>query len=709
MANKKNTDSQAVAIAIDPAVSKDDQILLIEILQHYKMWTEDNTKRMTRKDGWNDITDAYYGKLPNDWPYLSRVVDPRIRTSLIEKNARLLNAKLRGKIIPRNDGSTVGAALQNALIDQQWDAANDGGSMLTKFEVCDMDTRLYGSKFGYVYWKYETDENGDVVFEGNELLPLDIRDSGIDPTANNIHDAKWFQMRTYEKLEDLLATTDAEGKPLYKNLDKVKTQIAAKMSLTRSSTRTTDYVPRIKTLKGLQDHTGEDLAYPVVKKVTEFRNDRFITFLPDYNLIIADTANPFVHKRIPIAQLKYYPLQDEPLGESEVEAVLPIWRAIQATVCAYLDEMILKIRPPLKIVENAARIETIQYGPEAQWLVDRQDAVEEMSSTGNSQQYFQTTYTALTAAFNIAMGDLSQGKSNVDPFRSNPKTATEINASMVQQNARDQKNQNDLADFIEDIMSMWISNNRQFLFSNPEKIEHVIRVVGKSKFAHLQAMGMDQTEVPQEVMQTIADIINQHPQITDIQLQQLLKAGEIPKYPVVLNPNEKNPEKIKLKAKMRISEMGDSADVSITSEDLVGQYSYIADVKSMSIGASQERQKARDQIIQAVQNPAIAQSLYIEGYRLSVKDVLEKSFEDAGYTDAETLFQPIGSGGMMGTGMIKETMNFKDLPPDIQQQMEQRAGYQPSQQAVQPQAQISTQPTQATQQAQGLTNPSASM
>lgn len=615
--------------------------ILKEVCQHYEMWTQDNERRMNRKDGWNDITDAYYGKLPKDWPYLSRVVDPRIRTTLIEKNARLLNAKLRGKIIPRNDGSAVGALLQNALIDQQWDTANDGGQMLTKFEVCDLDTRMYGSKFAYVYWKYESDAEGNPVFEGNEFLPLDIRDSGIDPTANNIHDAKWFQMRTYDKLEDLCAMTDSEGNPLYKNLDIVKTQIAQKTTLTRSSNRSTDYTSRIKTIKGIEDRTGQDFAFPVVKKVTEFRKDRFITFLPDYKVIIADIPNPFKHKRIPISQLKYYPLQDEPLGESEVEAVLPLWRAIQATLCAYIDEMILKIRPPLKIIENAARVETIQYGPEAQWLVDRQDAIEEMSSTGSTLQFFQTTYTALTAAFNIAMGDMSQGKSNVDPFSNDPKTATEVNASMVQQNARDQKNQNDLAAFINDIMSMWISNNQQFIFQNPEKIEHVIRLIGKNKFMQLQGMGLDQTEIPNEVMVTIQDIINQNPEISDFQLQQLLSAGEIPRFPVILNPNEKDPEKIKMKPKMTISEMGDSADVSITNDDLLGGYDYVADVKSMSIGAAQERQKARDQIITAVQNQAITQALAAEGYKFKVKDVLEKSFTDSGYTDAESLFEEI--------------------------------------------------------------------
>ena len=76
--------------------------LINELDEHYLGWTEDNDQRMTRKNGWNDITDAYWGKLPSNWPYQSKVIDPRIQTSLKEKNARLLNSKLRGDLTPRD-------------------------------------------------------------------------------------------------------------------------------------------------------------------------------------------------------------------------------------------------------------------------------------------------------------------------------------------------------------------------------------------------------------------------------------------------------------------------------------------------------------------------------------------------------------------------------------------------------------------------------
>lgn len=615
------------------------------------MWTEDNEQRMKRKNGWNDITDAYWGRLPKDWPYISKTVVPLLRTSLIEKNGRLLNSKLKGRLVPREGGDTISAIINNAILDYQWDNAQDNGSMLTKLEISDMDTRLYGSKYAYIYWKYECDEKGEVIFDGNEMQPLDIRDCGIDPTSSGVKDAKWFQVRTWEKVEDLENQT-INGKPVFKNIGRLKRSLSDK-GVKKSATRP-EYTPRVKQLEGLQDRMGTDEAFPVVKIVTEYRKDRWITFSPDSDLILRDIPNPYEHHRIPIAQLRYYPIQDEPNGESEAEPVIPIWLAIQATICAYLDEMILKIRPPLKIIENAARIETIQYGPEAQWLVDRQDAIEEMGTTGTALQFFQTTFQVLTSQFNLAMGDLSQGVSNLDPFQGNgqKKTAAEVNATVNQQNSRDQKNQNDMGEFITDIMMMWLSNNKQFMFSDPKEIEHVVRIVGKERFARLAEAGLADNEMIPGAEEAIQDIIFQlGGNVSDAQMQNLYDSASMPKYPVIMNPHEKDIDKIEIKPKMAVE--GDYADVSVVPEDLDGTYDYIPDVKSMAMGAGNELIKARQQAIDRItSNPVVLQLLQGEGYRPKIKELLISDFEGTGLSDAARFFEKIdntqAAAGQMG-------------------------------------------------------------
>jgi hypothetical protein len=597
-----------------------------EVFFHYNLWREDNDTRRTRKNGWNDITDAWWGKLPDDWPYDSRVVDPVLRTSVIEKDARLLNAKLRGRLTPREGGDMLSARINNALLDFQWDNANHGGTMLEKWKGMSQDARLYASRFAYVCWKHEEDEEGKVLFDGNEFTPLDVRDSGLDPNCEHIRDAKWFQLREWAKIEDL-----EKDKHLYPGLGELK----AKMSSGGGGDRRDNaYENRILDLKGLSDRVGEDRVFPTVEIVTEYRVDRWITFAPKYKVILRDIENPYDHKKIPIVQLRYYKLTGDAWGESEVEPVLPLWRAIQATLNGYLDTMNIHMRPPLKIVDGQVRIETIVFGPEAQMLMDRPDSVTEFQASQYPLQLFQTTFAALKQAFNNAMGDISQGISNLDATKMD-KTATEIKQSAQQQNSRDQSNQNALAEAIEDMMSMWVVNNRQFLFADPDKQEYILKILGTDLFAYFKKAGLDQMEVTPEAMGAIGDIINlQGGNMSDDDINQLIEAGKTPKFPVF-----KNKAKTKAYSKMRMNDTQDGAEISIVPEDLEGNYDYIADVKSMATGASDQLKQGLDSALELLTtNPIVLQLLQAEGVQPAMKDLLVAKIEQSGLSDAERFF-----------------------------------------------------------------------
>lgn len=652
-----------------------------EVNKHYTTWTEDMEHRMSRKNGWNDVTDAYWGKLPNDWPYLARVVDPRIRTSIIEKTSRLLNSKLKGRLTPREGTDVIKARINNALLDYQWDAAQDGGSMLDKYSTMDQDTRLYGSKFSMVKWKYEEDDDGQAIFNGNEFEPLDIRDCGIDPTADNIKNAKWFQHRAWVKYEDLENTNDSyAGLPKYKNLDILQDRM--KQSQDR---RDTAYSNRLLTLKGLPDRVGGDDSFPVIEIVTEYRVDRWITVAPKFGVCIRDIPNPYIHRKIPVVQLKYYSIQGDPFGESEVEPVLPLWRAIQFIVCGYLDNINMHMRPPLKILDGAARIETIVFAPEAQWLVDRVDAVTEHTSNGEAVRNFQTTYSALVSAFNVAMGDVSQGVSSIDPM-SSKKTATEIKKTSAQQNTRDQKNQQALSDCITDMMMMWVSNNKQFLFRDKNQHEYLLRIIGKENFEYFKKAGLDEMELPEESAMMIADIINiQGGNVQDADIETMVDAGSVPKYPVFDDPDERDPEKLAWKPKMEVNEMGDAASLTIVPDDLDGLYDYIPSIRSMQSGADEELANARQKAFEMMMMPQVQQMLAMNGKQTDVYTLLSAIFEDSGLRDSERFFTDIQNSPSM------EQPQQQQLPPGPEQPMlgqEEMMMQDPGMMQQMPQAQV---------------------
>ena len=609
------------------------------LMSHFRMWDEDNEIRRTRKGGWDDITRAYWGQLPTQWPYISRITDPRIRTSVLEKDSRLLNKKPKGKVLPRSGGANViKSAVQNAVLSLQWDNATYGGTMQEKLIISSQDTRLYSSKFAFVYWREAINEKGEKTFSGNEMKPLDIRDCGMDPKATHIRDAKWFQHRDWMFVEDMEEENKIAGKTVWKNLRKIKTSMnadAAKTSDRRDNTRDS----QVKSIQGLTDRVGEDKAYQVVEVITEYTNGKWESFSPKYKEMLRDDKNPFKHGMIPISQLRYYPIQDDPLGESEVEPLLPLWRAIQATICGYLDEMILKMRPPLKIVENSVRIETIERGPDAQWLMDDPDAVTEMRGNGEAQRWFETTYAALVSAFNTAMGDLSQNVSNVAQF-SSEKTATEIKATTKQQNARDQRNQNELNDFIRDIVLMWIANNRQFYFSDKKKKHDIIKLVGVDQYEEFMKMGLADEELPEESMQMIKGILdNSDNEIGESELANMTQAAMIPTHPFVENPNETDVSKLKVHSKLDVNDKTGEADLYVEPMDFDGDYDFIVDVKSMEMGAEQEFIESRQQALAMIKDPAILQLLQMEGYKPKVRDLLVSVLNEGGLNDSQKYFE----------------------------------------------------------------------
>lgn len=622
MAKKNIPDPQPTGQDVD-----DTQLLMY----HYSIGTQDMDVRRTRLNGWNEIVNEYMGKLPPNWPYTSVVTDPRIRTTVLEKTARLLNSKLQGRLVPREGGDIVKARINNAVLDFQWDYANEGGSMVEKVAMSDQTCRLFGAAFAFVYW--------DTVKNCNEMKPLDSRDVFIDPAANHIRNAKWVQIREFTTADQLKK----------RGFDVTKLLAEKSDNMDAHDRRDTAYDDQVKLNKSLEDRTGTDPAYQIYEVVTEWTPTERKLFLPRHGVLLKKGPNPFKHGFIPVAQLRYYPLGSDVYGESEVEPVISLARAINALLCGFVDEMNLAMRPPLKITSSGVRMETIEYGPGAKWIVDAINNVEELTMGQGSIQNFNNSYPALVAAFNTAMGDSSLGISNIQGYNK-PKTATEVGNLEKQQNNRDQYNQLYLGEFLKDIMMMWLANNKQYLFDDPKMKYKIIKIIGKDNIKDLESLGLGETEIPDNVMNQIAGTISQYPKaVADQELQKLMQEVSIPKNPVVLNPNE-SPENYEVKPKLDVKKNGE-ADLYLTSDDLDGVYDYVPDVKSMAIGAGAMTQKARQEAIQMALNPAVQQMLQMRGETLDIKELIVASLEDAGYKDAESLFsndqsqgQPSGVG-----------------------------------------------------------------
>jgi hypothetical protein len=107
---------------------------------------------------------------------------------------------------------------------------------------------------------------------------------------------------------------------------------------------------------------------------------------------------------------------------------------------------------------------------------------------------------------------------------------------------------------------------------------------------------------------------------------------------------------LKFKSKMSVADTGDHAELTVVPDDLEGIYIYVADVKSMALGAGQQQQQSLDRAIDRLTtNPLIMQQLQAEGVTVNLKDLLVSDFEGAGLDDAERYFEsnsnPPGQAG----------------------------------------------------------------
>lgn len=610
------------------------------LMSHYTKGSEDMDKRRTRKNGWNDVINGYMGKLPANWPYTSMVTDPRIRTTILEKTARLLNSKLQGRLIPREGGDNVKAKINNAILDFQWDQANEGGSMVEKVASCDQTARIFGAAFVMPYW--------DNIKNSNELKVIDPRDIFIDPAANHIRNAKWVQIREFTTLDAL----EARGY----DVTALKSAMEENKHNDRKDTR---YESVVKQNRGIEDRTGDDIAYDIIEVVTEWTKKDCTLFAPKLQTEIKKKKNPYKHGQIPVAMLRYYPLGDDIYGESEVESVLPLQRAINAILCGFIDEMNNAMRPPVKIAGAGVRMETIEYGPGAKWIMNDINQVQELQMGQGAIANFNNTYPALVAAFNTAMGDQSLGVSNIKGYQTD-KTATEVASTERQQNSRDQYNQLYLAEFLKEIMMMWLSNNKQYLFDDSTKNFYIQKIVGKDVIKELQQLKLDDTDIPDEAFMEIARMIEEtNGQMDTGAMKQIIEELAVPTNPVVENPGA-DPSQYKVRRKLEVKEDGD-AELFVTPDDFEGLYDYVPDVKSMAAGAGILQQQARKQALEFALDKDIMAQLQTTGQMLDIKELITASLEDAGFKDAESLFKDVKENIPGGSGITQPSQAINQL------------------------------------------------
>jgi hypothetical protein len=608
--------------------TKEEQNLFKEVKSHYDSAKEDLDQRIERKNGFNDADRMFASYIDEkSWPFQSTMFDPRPYTVIQEKSARLIGAKPKGRLVPREGGDTLGAYINNELLSYQWDDNSRlGETMLAKWIQMDQNCRKYGASFQLNKWRYDirTIKGKKTVFyDGPDTIVCNPRDVLANPSYNTIQ--KWFQYREYMTVQDLESVNDAaRTEPVYKNLKELKESLKQESKAKNSATRDVTYTNENKAMRGLNDFMGTDEVNKTIELITEYRPDRWITFAPKYGVIVRDIDNPYNHGEIPVVMLRYYPLGDDLYGFGEFEPVAKTIRGINALWSQYTDASVIDLYAPMMINPTNVRMHTLEFGPNAKWLMNNPGVdVVRMQTSTSATNTFQAAYTIMVSSLMNAWGETSQGVSNIDATQSD-KTATEVKDSAFTRNVRDNMNQLFLSDALKKQIMFWHSMNQQFMFTGSTMQAKIIRIVGKDAIRFFNQVGLG------DIRPTEEDTM----QVANGQLDpNTITPG--PRYSIMSDDGTEMP-------KFQEDENGEGGNLIIEPGDLMGSYDYIPDIETMRAPSDADTEQKLTAMIAALTNPAIAQGLMQEGTKPKYKDILVRAFEATKVIkDAESLFEDI--------------------------------------------------------------------
>jgi hypothetical protein len=641
--------------------TEEENKLFTEVNKHYKIVKEDLEVRITRKNGFDDADKMFASYIDEtNWPYSSQLFDPIPYTVILEKSGRLVGSKPKGRLVPREGGDSLGAFINNELLSYQWeDNTRLGESMIAKWSMMDMNVRKYGSSFAICKWKKEkkVSKDGDKVssetfYDGPDFTVCNPRDVLANPSYSFIN--KWFQYREYSTLDELKRVNETSvNKNVYRNLDVLQTALDEEKA-NKGDRRDNNYTIKNKSMRGLSDYLGTDETYPTIELITEYRPDRWITFAPKHGVIVRDIPNPYKHGEIPVIHLKYYPLDDDLYGVNELEPVAKQIRAINAHLSAYSDTIALALRPPIHVNPVNVRMHTLEWNPEAKWLMNNPNVdVQQMRVDTSMTTNFQSIYMVLKGSLMNALGEQSQGISSNNPQDAQRVTATEVKDTAFTRNIRDNMNQVYLSEALKKQIMFWHVMNQQFMFKGSVDKQRIIRIVGREANEYFNQTGLSDIR-PTE------DDANQ---IMNGQMQQEdVIPG--PRYAVGVGQDEMGNE-MEI-PKYMPDENGVGGNLIVEEGDLMGDYDYIPDIESMGAPSDQQVETKLTAILGMLTNPAIQAGLASEGKKAKYSELLIKMLEASKVIkDADQYFEALPPQQPAMPGQPGQDPNAQGAPPTV--------------------------------------------
>ncbi len=381
----------------------------------------------------------------------SGVFDPRLSTIVFERAARVMSQNPVGKAfaVSRNDMGKN--QFMNLLLKYYQNNANQWHSMILKSRMLDLYSLVYGTMFALVPWVVDTKRN----YIGPEMIPLPIRTCFPQPGATSIEDCDWFQVSSMKNFDWL--ERQSKLSPKWKNIDKLKISLLGDKGYGTGDSKPDDQSSYIEKTWYDGNVNNKDSAFPEVQLKTEYRRDRWITFAPKYeNLILRDIPNPYNNGELPIVAKYAFPLMDSIIGLGEFERGKTLQYAINSLINLYLDGVKYSIFPPIQIDPNSVIASTIKWGPGEKWLTKKPGIdIKQLRLSPGGLQTFNSTYGFLVSSLMNQAGT-SEVNSSANVESSLGKTPQALRLMSSRETARDEWDRTMMEDTLKSVYKKWI-------------------------------------------------------------------------------------------------------------------------------------------------------------------------------------------------------------------------------------------------------------
>ena len=353
--------------------------LIATLQNHYKQ--SDKYIQKVRDDldfTWDDREEILSSILKNKKGIKSKVDTGELVNLVLDGASRVMAQFPTGTIQALTEDDKGRSIMMNIIHEKYIiPNANSQYDLLTKLRLWDIYSRVYGSMPALVDYRISKE------YTGPDLWLINPRSFFPQAGATSIQDMDYAQISTWVSV-DYLNTRD---KKVWTNLPTLIKKV--KDDSKKKSGQDNKY---ISVNERDPNYEGESGQFAQCELRTEYRKNKWITYSPEYSLVVRNIPNPHKDDNLPIVMKECFPLLDRLYGLAEFERGHSLYRAINSLVGLYMDGVQMSIFPPVLVNQNGVVGSSIKYQAKAKWLLTKPNSVSQLNLSPQGLSTFTSTY-----------------------------------------------------------------------------------------------------------------------------------------------------------------------------------------------------------------------------------------------------------------------------------------------------------------------------